>query len=133
MTILRVDVLCECEGCQKVFGIEVDHADIDQIGQVYPNLEAALRDSVLGGNPTCYTWGVRGKHTVDRLPLTHQVTIQGGLLLCDECSKACDDLPIEGSLTREQVDEVIIKRKLQMMGVEEDEVSETSWDEENDE
>jgi hypothetical protein len=50
---------------------------------------------------------VRGKATVDRLSLSYQPTIQGDLLLCDECSKRCDDLPIEGALTREQVEKVL--------------------------
>jgi hypothetical protein len=33
--------------------------------------------------------------------------VQADLLLCDICSKKCDDLPIEGALTRRQVNQAL--------------------------
>ena len=104
MGVVRLDVLCMCEGCAERFGVELDLAtELDD----YLDVEEWTRDTILGGNATCYKWGVRGKHTVDRMPLTYQATIQGGLMLCDVCSKKCDDLPTEGGLTRAQVYHVL--------------------------
>lgn len=102
MTVVRIDALCECEGCGKRFGIEIDLAEKLKKGD-YADFEALVRDTICGGNATCYTWGVRGKATVDRMPLSYQATIQAELMLCDICSRKCDDLPIEGALTRAQV------------------------------
>jgi hypothetical protein len=39
--------------------------------------------------------------------LDGQPSIQGDLLLCDRCTKICDDLPIEGALTRAQVEKAL--------------------------
>jgi hypothetical protein len=50
---------------------------------------------------------VRGKATVDRMSLSYQATIQADLTLCDICSRKCDDLPIEGNLTRAQVNRAL--------------------------
>lgn len=104
MSVVRIDALCECEGCGKRFGVEIDIAtDLDDN---YLDFEDMVRDTINGGTAG-YTWGVRGKATVDRLPLTYQPTIQGDLMLCDICSKKCDDLPIEGNLTRAQVNRAL--------------------------
>lgn len=35
------------------------------------------------------------------------LAMQAGLMLCDVCSKKCDLLPIEGELTRAQVNEAL--------------------------
>lgn len=98
MAVVRVDALCECDGCQKRFGVE-----LELVWQTSNGFDYMVREEVRSGQGTYYTWGVRGKATVDRFPLSHQPTIQGGFLLCDVCSKKCDDLPIKGDLTREQV------------------------------
>lgn len=102
MGVVRVDLLCECEygPCGKRFGVEVDLA-INPRDHV--DFESMVREVVNDGCTTAYTWGVRGKMTVDRFSLIHQVTIQGGMLLCDNCSKKCDDYPVEGNLTPSQV------------------------------
>jgi hypothetical protein len=104
MSVVRIDALCECEACAKRFGVEIELAS--ELSE-YEDFEDLVRETVSGGNTTHYTWGVRGKQTVERFPLSYHVTIQGELLLCDECSKKCDDLPIEGALTREQVQKAL--------------------------
>lgn len=106
MPIVRIDALCECEGCQKRFGIELDMGESLLAGE-YVDFDDMVRETIRGGNTTHYTWGVRGKQTVDRLPLSYQPTIQAGLMLCDVCSKKCDELPTEGALTREQIEEAL--------------------------
>jgi hypothetical protein len=104
MTVQRIDALCECEGCGKRFGIELDTGeDLNS----YADFEALVRDTILGGQALCYTWGIRGKSTVDRLSLSYNVTIQADLMLCDVCSKKCDDLPIEAALTRAEVNRAL--------------------------
>lgn len=104
MPVVRVDCLCECDVCSKRFGVELDVAeDLNQ----FDSYEEMVKETVRQGFATCYTWGVRGKQTVDRFPLAYHVTIQAELLLCDECSKKCDDYPEEGDLTREQVFDAI--------------------------
>lgn len=104
MPVVRIDALCRCEGCDKRFGVEIELAA--DIGNV-DDFEELVREEIRGGNATSYTWGVRGKMTVDRLPLSCQPTIQADLMLCDRCSKLCDDLPIEGALTRAQVEKAL--------------------------
>ena len=106
MGVVRLDVLCMCDGCAERFGVELEIAT-DLKGGDYADVEEWTRDTIRGGNATCYKWGVRGKHTVDRLPLTYPTTIQGGLMLCDVCSEKCDNLPIEGDLTLAQVNRVL--------------------------
>lgn len=98
MAVVRVDALCECDGCRKRFGVEVEIN-----WQTINGFDYMVREEVRSGQGTYYTWGVRGKHTVDRLPLSHHPTVQGGLLLCDVCSEKCDALPVEGDLTKKQV------------------------------
>lgn len=106
MSVIRIDALCQCEGCSKRFGIELELAADLKTG--FPSdFEGMVREAILSGDATTYTWGVRGKATVDRLPLSYQPTIQGDLMLCDTCSKRCDDLPFEGDLTRAQVEKVL--------------------------
>jgi hypothetical protein len=106
MTVVRIDALCECEGCGKRFGVEVDVAEDLKDGD-NADFEALVRDTIMGGNATCYPWGVRGKATVDRFSLCYQATIQADLMLCDHCSRKCDDVPIEGALTRAQVNKAL--------------------------
>jgi hypothetical protein len=106
MPTVRIDALCQCEACNKHFGVELEVAE-DLKGGAYEDFEALVRDTIQGGNANFYTWGVRGKQTVDRLPLSHRPTIQADLMLCDRCSKICDDLPIEGALSREQVERAL--------------------------
>jgi hypothetical protein len=104
MAVERIDVLCCCEGCGKRFGIELDvGTDLDG---TYLDFEEAARDTIRGGTAG-YTWGVRAKATVERYPLTYQPTIQADLMLCDVCSRKCDDLPIEEDLTRQQVNQAL--------------------------
>jgi len=105
MPAVRIDALCECEGCSKRFGVELELAT--DFGGELADFEELVRETITGGDATSYTWGVRGKSTVDRLPLAYQPTIQGGLMLCDRCSELCDDLPIEGNLTRAQVEKAL--------------------------
>ena len=105
MPVVRIDALCQCEGCNKRFGVELDVAEDLKDGD-YEDFEALVRDTIKGGTAG-YTWGVRGKQTVDRMALTHQPTIQADLMLCDRCSKICDDVPIEGNLSREQVEKAL--------------------------
>lgn len=104
MGVVRVDVLCMCDGCAERFGVEVERVETLRD---YEDFDALVKDTVLGGAATCFKWGVRGKATVDRMPLSYHVTIQADLLLCDVCSKKCDDLPIEGNLTSAQVNKVL--------------------------
>ena len=106
MPVIRIDALCCCEGCGKHFGVELDLAEDLKEGE-YIDFEELVRDTIRGGMAACYLWGVRGKATIDRFPLSYQATIQGGFLLCDICSKKCDDLPIKGNLTEKQVREAL--------------------------
>lgn len=103
MGVVRVDVLCMCDGCAERFGIEVERA---AVLKDYDDFDALAVETIKSGTAG-YKWGVRGKATVDRLPLTYQPTIQGGLMLCDVCSKKCDDLPLEGNLTRAEVNKAL--------------------------
>lgn len=105
MGVVRIDALCMCDGCAKRFGIELDIAE-EIGGSDHLDFESLAHETIKNGTAG-YIWGVRGKATVDRLPLSYQPTIQGGLMLCDICSKACDDLPIEGNLTRAQVNRAL--------------------------
>lgn len=101
MPVVRIDALCECDGCQKRFGIELELTDDLK---EYEDFQSIVLANVKGGNSGCYIWGVRGKQTVDRFPLTYHVTVQGNdMLLCDGCSKKCDDLPIDRNLTHAEV------------------------------
>jgi hypothetical protein len=68
MLVVRIDALCECEGCQKRFGVEVDLAS-ELRG--YADFEALVREEICNGNANCYTWGVRGRQTVDRMALSY--------------------------------------------------------------
>lgn len=106
MPVVRIDALCECEGCGKRFGVELDIGDMLKDGD-NDDFEALVRDTIRGGMAACYTWGVRGQRTVDRMTLDYHVTIQADLMLCDVCSRKCDDLPIEELLTRDQVNEAL--------------------------
>ena len=107
MPAVRIDALCACEGCDKRFGVELElAADLKEDGS-FSDFESMVRDTILGGQANCYTWGVRGKATVDRLSLDRHPTIQGGYMLCDICTKKCDDLPIEGDLTKKQVEKTL--------------------------
>lgn len=106
MPVVRIDALCECEGCQKQFGIELDLGR-DLNNPLFPDFDALAREEIRNGLNPGYRWGVRGKQTVDRLPLTYSITIQAELMLCDECSHKCDDLPIERNLTLDEVNEVL--------------------------
>lgn len=105
MSVARVDVLCECDGCQKRFGIELDLAE--ELGSYAKDFEELARETIRGGQCDCYTWGVRGKATVERYPLSGRPTIQGGYMLCDVCTKKCDALPIDEDLTRVQVESAL--------------------------
>ncbi len=102
MPVVRIDALCCCEGCGKRFGIEVDIAR-DLNNKIFPDFESLVREEIRNGLNPGYTWGVRGKATVDRMSLSYSVTIQADLILCDVCSRKCDDVPIEGNLTLPQV------------------------------
>lgn len=106
MPAVRIDALCECDGCQKRFGVELDLAEDLKDGD-HADFESLVRETIRNGNSVSYTWGVRGKATVDRMSLSYQTTIQADLMLCDTCSKKCDDLPIEGNLTRAQVNRAL--------------------------
>jgi hypothetical protein len=105
MPAVRIDALCECEGCGKRFGIELELAEDLKDGE-HADFDALARQTIRDGTAG-YTWGVRGKATVDRLSLSYQPTIQAELMLCDVCSRKCDDLPIEGALTRAQVNKAL--------------------------
>lgn len=106
MSVVRIDTLCECEGCGKRFGVEVDLA-MDTAA--YTDFEDMVRETIRGGNATCYTWGVRGKATVDRLSLSGHPTIQADLMLCDICTKKCDavEVPEDRNLTRPEVNRAL--------------------------
>lgn len=106
MPAVRIDALCSCDNCTKRFGVELDIAE-DLKGGEHADFEALVRETVRGGQATVYTWGVRGKATVERYPLKYHATIQGGMLLCDECSQKCDAFPVEGNLTEKQVAEAL--------------------------
>lgn len=106
MSVVRIDALCECEGCGKRFGVELELA-AELKGGEHADFEALVRDTICGGQADCYVWGVRGKATVDRMALSYQATVQADLVLCDICSRKCDDLPIEGALTRAQVNRAL--------------------------
>ena len=104
MAVVRMDALCECEGCGKRFGVELDIGECLNEGD---DFETVVRETIRGGTATCYTWGVRGKITVDRFSLSGQPTIQADLMLCDICTRKCDDVPIERNLTRAEVNEAL--------------------------
>jgi hypothetical protein len=106
MAVVRVDALCECEGCQKRFGIEIDIGR-DLRNEHFPDLDALTREEIRNGLNCGYRWGVRGKMTVERYPLSGSVTIQADLMLCDECTRKCDDLPIDRNLTRAEVNKAL--------------------------
>ncbi len=106
MPVVRIDALCVCEGCAKRFGVELELAQDLKHG-AYDDFEDLARDTVRGGNACAYTWGVRGKATVDRMSLSYHPTIQADLMLCDDCSRKCDDVPIDDNLTREQVNRAL--------------------------
>lgn len=108
MTVKRIDALCECEGCGKRFGIELDIGR-DLTNEIFPDFDALAREEIRNGLNDGYTWGVRGKTTVDRLALTGSVTIQADLMLCDICTRKCDDVevPEDRNLTRAEVNEAL--------------------------
>lgn len=110
MPAVRVDILCECEGCHKRFGVEIDDIAEPLKGGRYDNFEDMVRWYIRGGNAPYYTWGVRGQRTIDRFPLSRQPIIEAGLMLCDECGRKCDDFPVEPedrALTRAEVNKVL--------------------------
>lgn len=107
MTTIRVDILCECEGCQKRFGVEAELAR-ELNNEAWPDFDALAREEIRNRGEG-YVWGVRGKATVDRFPIGW-VTIQADLMLCDECTKKCDDLegvPEDRNLTRAEVNKAL--------------------------
>lgn len=104
--VVRIDALCCCEGCGKRFGVELELAE-ELKGGANADFEELVRETIRGGEATVYTWGVRGKATVDRIGLSYSATVQADLVLCDICSKKCDELPIEGNLTRAQVNRAL--------------------------
>jgi hypothetical protein len=104
MGVVRVDVLCECDGCGARFGVEVERAETLRD---HDDFDALVARTIRRGNCDFFKWGVRGKATVDRLSLTYPATIQADLMLCDVCSRKCDDFPVEGNLTRTQVNEAL--------------------------
>jgi hypothetical protein len=106
MSVVRMDALCECDGCQKRFGVEID-IGFNFGNSVYADFDDLARDTIRGGQANYYTWGVRGKATVDRLSLSGFPSIQADLMLCDECTRKCDDLPVEGNLTLAQVHQAL--------------------------
>ena len=103
MGVVRVEVVCECDGCGKRFGVELETSEDLQL---YKDFEQLTRQVIKDG-AAGYEWHVRGKHTIDRISLNYQPTIQGGMMLCDVCSKKCDALPIDVNLTEQQVIEAI--------------------------
>jgi len=106
--VQRIDALCSCEGCGKRFGVELDIGEPLKDGH-YVDFDDMVRWYVRGGNVNCYTWGVRGKATVDRLSLSCHPTVQADLLLCDICTKKCDDVevPEDRNLTRAEVNDAL--------------------------
>src|SRR5580704_2264869 len=106
MPVVRVDALCECEGCQKRFGVELELA-ADLKNDFPDDFDGMAREEIMSGNGAYYVWSVRGKATIDRAPLPYQPTIQADLMLCDECSKKCDALPIDRNLTRAEVNQAL--------------------------
>jgi hypothetical protein len=104
MTVVRVDALCVCDGCAKRFGVELEVAEDLSM---HKDFETLVRSTIRMGDAAGYIYGVRGKQTVDRFPLSYPVTVQAGLILCDECSRKCDAVPVEGNLTRAQVNEAL--------------------------
>lgn len=69
MPAVRIDALCECEGCHKRFGVELDLA-ADLKGGYPKDFDEMAREAIRGGQADCYTWGVRGRQTVERFPLS---------------------------------------------------------------
>ncbi len=104
MGVVRIDALCMCDGCAKRFGIEIEVAEVLKDHEDFEHL---ARETIRGGQLTSYTWGVRGKQTVERFPLSCHPTIQGGYMLCDVCTKTCDDLPGDHNLTRIEVEKTL--------------------------
>jgi len=106
MPIARIDTLCECDGCGKRFGIELD---ITYSPSEFDSFEELVKETVTECFAFCYSWAIRGKETVERFPLDYSVTIQAEMLLCDECSRKCDEFDVVGELTLDQVLEAIEK------------------------
>lgn len=109
MAVVRLDALCACDGCGKRFGVELElAADLKD----HEDFEAMTRAAIHGGQANCYVWGVRGRSTVDRLSLSGPTSVQAGKVLCDACTKRCDDYPVEGNLSAAQVDAAVEGRVL---------------------
>lgn len=106
MPAVRIDALCQCEGCGKRFGIELDLGR-NLTNEHFPDFDSLAREEIRNGLSPGYVWGVRGKATVDRLSLSGSVTIQADLMLCDVCTRKCDDVPVERNLTRAEVNEAL--------------------------
>lgn len=106
MPAVRIDALCQCDGCSKRFGVELDLGEKLK-GGFSEDFEMLVREAIRGGQTNFYTWGVRGKNTVDRISLSGFPTIQADLMLCDRCTKLCDDLPIDRDLTRTEVEKAL--------------------------
>ena len=112
MSVKRIDALCACDGCDKRFGVELELAQ-ELKGGDYEDFEALVRDTIRGGQAAYYTWTVRAKQTVDRTSLTGFPSIQAGLLLCDNCTRRCDDLTDEdGKEIERDLDRAEVNRAL---------------------
>jgi hypothetical protein len=97
----RLDAFCQCEGCGNHFGIEIS---LSHNMKAFDDFDSLAREEIRNGLNPGYRWGVRGKQTVDRMPLSYSVTIQADYMLCDVCSKKCDDVPVERNLTKLEVE-----------------------------
>lgn len=103
MSVLRIDARCECDFCHKPFIVEIEP---NETIQAFSDMEAIVRKAILAGEKG-YTYGVRGQKTIDRFHFDYPVTIQGGLMLCDECSKICDQID-SVDVTKEQVEQALL-------------------------
>lgn len=50
MSVVRIDALCECEGCGKRFGAELDIGEyLGDLAVDNADFEALVRDTIRGG------------------------------------------------------------------------------------
>lgn len=87
MSVLSIDLGCQCDACSSTFNVRVQREAFDEAKLEKP--EAYVEELVRSGFSNSFRYKVRGKQTIDREFIAP--TVQGGLLLCERCSKLIDD------------------------------------------
>ncbi len=88
MSIERVDALCRCDECQKLFGVSLD------MGTDPKNYDEAVKDAIKSGNEEYFIHRIRGKLTIEREPMVRSPIItEDNKMLCDSCGERYDWQP----------------------------------------